>query len=188
MMLAVLAGATALYAQNPLTTELKQNYAQIKATVMKAADDMPDADYGFMPGPRQPDLRRGGSAHRRRAGRSLRHGQRRGRLRRLTPARLPRPTLRPRSKRRSIIAIPSTRPSTDADATKMVKMFGRDTHHVRRARLRRDPRQRNVRHAGGLSAREIQGPAVERGPRQHGQEERIVHSHSMVAGGLLVRS
>jgi hypothetical protein len=51
MMLAVLAGATALYAQNPLTTELKQNYAQIKATVTKAADDMPDADYGFIPGP-----------------------------------------------------------------------------------------------------------------------------------------
>ena len=50
MMLAVLAGATALYAQNPLTTELKQNYAQIKATVTKAADDMPDADYGFVPG------------------------------------------------------------------------------------------------------------------------------------------
>jgi len=40
-----------MYAQNPLTTELKQNYAQIKATVMKAADDMPDADYGFVPGP-----------------------------------------------------------------------------------------------------------------------------------------
>jgi hypothetical protein len=51
MMLAALAGATALYAQNPLTTELKQNYAQIKATVTKAADDMPDADYGFIPGP-----------------------------------------------------------------------------------------------------------------------------------------
>ena len=51
MMLAVLAGATALYAQNPLTTELKQNYAQIKATVTKAAEEMPDADYGFVPGP-----------------------------------------------------------------------------------------------------------------------------------------
>ena len=41
MMLAVLAGATALYGQNPLTTELKQNYAQVKALVTKAADDMP---------------------------------------------------------------------------------------------------------------------------------------------------
>ncbi len=50
-MLALLAGATALYAQNPLTTELRQNYAQIKATVTKAADDMPEADYGFIPGP-----------------------------------------------------------------------------------------------------------------------------------------
>ena len=43
IMLALVAGAIALYGQNPLTTELKQNYAQIKATVTKAADDMPEA-------------------------------------------------------------------------------------------------------------------------------------------------
>ena len=76
MMLAVLAGATALYGQNPLTTELKQNYAQIKATVTKAADDMPDSDYGFVPGPGSRTYGVGGSAHRRRAGRPLRHGER----------------------------------------------------------------------------------------------------------------
>ena len=35
MMLAVLAGATALYAQNPLTTELKMQYAESKSTITK---------------------------------------------------------------------------------------------------------------------------------------------------------
>jgi len=49
--LVVFVGATALYGQNPLTTELKQGYGQIKGNVMKAADDMPEGDYGFMPGP-----------------------------------------------------------------------------------------------------------------------------------------
>jgi hypothetical protein len=49
--LVALAGAAAMYGQsNPLTTELKQNYDQIKGTVMKAAADMPDADYNFVPG------------------------------------------------------------------------------------------------------------------------------------------
>jgi hypothetical protein len=51
MMLAALAGATALYGQNPLTTELRQTYAGLKGNVMKAADAMPEGDYGFMPGP-----------------------------------------------------------------------------------------------------------------------------------------
>lgn len=51
MMLAAFTGATALYGQNPLTTELKQSYAQIKGNVMKAADEMPESDYGFIPGP-----------------------------------------------------------------------------------------------------------------------------------------
>lgn len=43
--------ALALQAQNPLTTELKAGYNQIKGNVMKAADDMPEGDYGFVPGP-----------------------------------------------------------------------------------------------------------------------------------------
>jgi hypothetical protein len=38
-------------AQNPLTTELNQGYTQIKGDVMKAAADMPESDYGFVPGP-----------------------------------------------------------------------------------------------------------------------------------------
>ena len=50
MMLVAFAGATALYGQNPLTTELKQTYTGIKGNVMKAADAMPEGDYGFMPG------------------------------------------------------------------------------------------------------------------------------------------
>jgi uncharacterized damage-inducible protein DinB len=46
----VLAGASVAFAQNPLTTELKNNYNQIKGTVTKAAADMPEANYGFVPG------------------------------------------------------------------------------------------------------------------------------------------
>ncbi len=78
MMLAAFAGATALYGQNPLTTELKQTYAGIKGNVMKAADEMPEGDYGFHSRAGQPDLRRGGGAHRRRAGGPLRGGEGRG--------------------------------------------------------------------------------------------------------------
>ena len=51
IMLAVLAGTTALYGQNPLTTEMKQGYGQIKNNVMRAADEMPESDYDYMPGP-----------------------------------------------------------------------------------------------------------------------------------------
>jgi hypothetical protein len=51
MLVVALAGASAAYAQNPLSTGLQQNYTQIKNTVSKAASDMPDADYGFVPGP-----------------------------------------------------------------------------------------------------------------------------------------
>lgn len=53
MMIALLAltGAAAMYGQgNPLTTELKQGYNQIKGNVMKAAAEMPEADYSFVPG------------------------------------------------------------------------------------------------------------------------------------------
>ena len=48
--LAALAGTSFLYAQNPLSNELRANYAQIKADVTKAAADMPEAEYGFVPG------------------------------------------------------------------------------------------------------------------------------------------
>lgn len=125
MMLAVLAGATALYAQNPLTTELKQNYAQIKATVTKAAEEMPDADYGFIPGP--------GS---RTYGAAVVHiaevqaglcGMSKG-----EPG--PKIDATKTSKAESLAALktafdfcdPIYAALTDADSVKMVKMFGRD--------------------------------------------------------------
>ena len=47
---AALVCAATMYAQNPLTGELKQGYGQIRGTVMKAAADMPEGDYGFVPG------------------------------------------------------------------------------------------------------------------------------------------
>lgn len=47
--IAVALGAGSLFAQNPLTTELKQQYAASKMNIMKSAERMPDADYGFKP-------------------------------------------------------------------------------------------------------------------------------------------
>jgi len=47
--LAVFAGAAALYGQNPLTTELKMQYAESKGAITKSAERMGDADYGFKP-------------------------------------------------------------------------------------------------------------------------------------------
>jgi hypothetical protein len=49
-MLAVLVGASAMYGQNAFSTEVKGNYNQIKGNVTKAAEEMPEADYGFVPG------------------------------------------------------------------------------------------------------------------------------------------
>lgn len=51
VMLAALAGASFVYAQNPLSNEVRANYNGIKGNVTKAAADMPDADYAFVPGP-----------------------------------------------------------------------------------------------------------------------------------------
>ena len=45
-----LASAMGVNAQNPFTTELKGNYNMVKGLVTKAADDMPEGDYGFVPG------------------------------------------------------------------------------------------------------------------------------------------
>jgi xanthine dehydrogenase iron-sulfur cluster and FAD-binding subunit A len=42
-------GATALSAQNPLATELKQQWAATKDPIMKSADRMAEADYSFKP-------------------------------------------------------------------------------------------------------------------------------------------
>jgi uncharacterized damage-inducible protein DinB len=52
ILLAALASSAVLSAQsNPFSTEVKGNYNQIKNNVMKAAEEMPEADYGFVPGP-----------------------------------------------------------------------------------------------------------------------------------------
>lgn len=39
--------ATALYAQNPFSTETKNAYNGIKNTLTRAADEMPEADYAY---------------------------------------------------------------------------------------------------------------------------------------------
>jgi len=48
--MAALLGASALYAQNPLTDELRQGYNGVKNNVTRAAEKMPDGDYSFAPG------------------------------------------------------------------------------------------------------------------------------------------
>jgi uncharacterized damage-inducible protein DinB len=49
ILLVALAGASAMYAQNPLSTELKGDYNGTKRDITNAADRMPDADYSFKP-------------------------------------------------------------------------------------------------------------------------------------------
>jgi hypothetical protein len=52
MFLVVVAGSSALYAQNnPLSSAVKQNYNNIKGTLLKGAEKMADADYTFKPAP-----------------------------------------------------------------------------------------------------------------------------------------
>jgi len=52
IMLTTLAGASVTaFAQNPLTTELKAQYESSKATITKSAERMPDSDYSFKPTP-----------------------------------------------------------------------------------------------------------------------------------------
>ena len=45
------AAATALRAQNPMTAEVTAAYKEVSANILKAAEKMPDADYGFKPAP-----------------------------------------------------------------------------------------------------------------------------------------
>lgn len=47
--LTALAAASVMYAQNPLTTELKAQYESSKDTITKSAARMPEADYSFKP-------------------------------------------------------------------------------------------------------------------------------------------
>src|ERR1700761_7243300 len=45
------ATATALRAQNPMTAEVTSAYKEVSANILKAAEKMPDADYGFKAAP-----------------------------------------------------------------------------------------------------------------------------------------
>ena len=45
------AAATALRAQNPMTAEVTAAYKEVSANILKAAEKMQDADYGFKPAP-----------------------------------------------------------------------------------------------------------------------------------------
>jgi len=50
-LLAALLGVAGLNAQNPLSSDLKNSYTGIKGTLLKAADEMPEADYSFKASP-----------------------------------------------------------------------------------------------------------------------------------------
>src|SRR5580700_5712610 len=51
LMLTALAGACALNAQNPLSTEVKQAYTGVKNNLIRAAEKMPEENYSFKPTP-----------------------------------------------------------------------------------------------------------------------------------------
>jgi hypothetical protein len=50
-LMGALLGAAALNAQNPLSTDTKNFYNGIKGTLTKAADEMPEADYSYKASP-----------------------------------------------------------------------------------------------------------------------------------------
>ena len=50
-LMGALLGATALNAQNPLSTDTKGSYTFIKTILTKSADEMPEADYSFKASP-----------------------------------------------------------------------------------------------------------------------------------------
>jgi len=124
--LVALAGASAIYAQsNPLTTELKQSYAEIKGDVTKAAADMPESGYSFMPG-------KGSRTY----GQAVVHiAQVQGALCGMASgSAAPKIDDGKTSKADAVAALkavfdfcdPIYAAMTDADAAKMVKVFGRD--------------------------------------------------------------
>src|SRR5258708_40305989 len=45
----LLAAATAVQAQNPMTAEVTAVYKGVSANILKAAEKMPEADYAFKP-------------------------------------------------------------------------------------------------------------------------------------------
>jgi hypothetical protein len=125
MMLAAIAGASALYGQNPLTTELKQSYAQIKGNVMKAADEMPESDYGFIPGP---GSRTFGAAvvHIADAQASICGAAKGEEGPKIDGSKTSKADAQAALKTAFDYCDPIYASATDADAAKMVKLFGRD--------------------------------------------------------------
>jgi DinB superfamily len=51
ILLAAILGSTVASAQDPLSSELRQQWATIRNTLTKSADRMPEADYSFKPAP-----------------------------------------------------------------------------------------------------------------------------------------
>ena len=49
--LLVLASVCVLHAQNPMSKETKQMYTTVKGYILKSAEKMPEANYGFKPSP-----------------------------------------------------------------------------------------------------------------------------------------
>lgn len=120
-----LTGAASLYAQNPLSTEAKNDYTMVKNNILKAADKVPDADYAFKP---TPEIRNFGEllAHIADAQMGM-CGAAKGEMKRGDAA-------SKTSKADLVAALKASfeycdgayNALTDADATQMVKMFGQD--------------------------------------------------------------
>jgi len=125
MMLAAFAGVTALYGKNPLTGELKQTYSQVKGNVMKAADEMPEGDYGFMPGP---GSRTFGAAvvHIAEAQAGMCGAAKGEAAPKIDGSKTSKADAQAALKTAFDFCDPIYESMTDADATKMVKMFGRE--------------------------------------------------------------
>jgi hypothetical protein len=51
LVIVTILSSTMVSAQNPLSTELKQQWAATKDTLTKSADRMAEADYSFKPAP-----------------------------------------------------------------------------------------------------------------------------------------
>jgi len=52
-LMGLLLGAAALNAQNPLSSDTKGSYTFIKNTLIKSAEEMPEADYSFKASPKE---------------------------------------------------------------------------------------------------------------------------------------
>jgi len=119
-----LVGASSMYAQNPLTTELKQNYTASKNNVMKGAAKMADSDYTFKA---TPQVRSFGEIVTHIAQvQALICGTATGDQKKFDFSKTDKASATAVMKQVFDYCDPIYDSMTDADATKMVKMFGRD--------------------------------------------------------------